>query len=74
MWDGIVEIKVFSAALFVTAAMLISHYQSTDCPPPPEGIKAFKGFRADCIGNTPTHSGNLSEKVLTGTCWYRKIL
>lgn len=33
MGAGIEDIKVFSAALFVTAIMLIPHYQSTDCPP-----------------------------------------
>ena len=31
--DGIVDIKVFSAALFATVVTSISHYQNTDCPP-----------------------------------------
>lgn len=43
MGDGIVDIKVFSAALFVTAVMLISHYQSTDCAPS-RRYKAFQGI------------------------------
>lgn len=32
----------------------------------------FKGFRTDYTGNTPTLSGKLSERVLTGARWYRK--
>lgn len=70
MRNGIVDIFCSSSCncssvnITLTKCRLSSH---------PEGIKPFEEFRTDCIGNEPTHRGNLTEGMLTGVCWFRNI-
>lgn len=73
MRNGIVDIKVFSAALPMTAVALISHYPSADYLPIQRARSLSRDSELAALATSPLTVATMTGGMLTAACWFRNI-